>query len=109
MAVEDDGEGDAVVCVHGLGGTSNTWTPLMPALARHRVDPHRPAGRGRSHAALDRAAVDRALVDAVLRVCAQLGVDARALRRPLDGHDRVPAPGGARSPSWCAAWRCSAR
>ena len=32
MAVEDEGEGDAVVCLHGLGGTSNTWTPLMPAL-----------------------------------------------------------------------------
>ncbi|MBL8303235.1 MAG: alpha/beta hydrolase, partial [Ideonella sp.] len=24
MAVEDEGEGDAVVCVHGLGGSSNT-------------------------------------------------------------------------------------
>ena len=37
VAVEDEGEGDAVVCVHGLGGSSNTWTPLMPALARRRV------------------------------------------------------------------------
>ena len=33
MAVEDEGEGDAVVCVHGLGGSSNTWVPLMSALA----------------------------------------------------------------------------
>ena len=37
VAVEEEGEGPAVVCVHGLGGSSNTWTPLMPALARHRV------------------------------------------------------------------------
>ena len=29
-----EGEGDAVVCVHGLGGSTNTFTPLMPALAR---------------------------------------------------------------------------
>ena len=25
-AVEDEGEGPAVVCVHGLGGSSNTFT-----------------------------------------------------------------------------------
>src|SRR5690606_2062868 len=25
MAVEVDGEGDAVLMLHGLGGTSNTW------------------------------------------------------------------------------------
>ena len=37
MAVEIDGDGDAVVCVHGLGGTTNTWTPLVPSLARHRA------------------------------------------------------------------------
>ncbi len=31
MAVEVDGEGDPIVMVHGLGGTTNTWTPLLPA------------------------------------------------------------------------------
>jgi pimeloyl-ACP methyl ester carboxylesterase len=34
VVVEEEGEGDAVVCVHGLGGSTNTFTPLMPALAR---------------------------------------------------------------------------
>ena len=48
MAVEVDGEGDAVVMVHGLGGTSNTWTPLMPALSRHRVIRLDLPGSGRS-------------------------------------------------------------
>ena len=74
IAVEDEGEGDAVVCVHGLGGSSNTWTPLMPALARHRVDPHRPAGQ-RPLARASRAplSIER-LVDALLSVCARLGV-----------------------------------
>ena len=51
MAVEDEGEGDAVVCVHGLGGSSNTWTPLMPALARHRVVRIDLPGSGRSQRA----------------------------------------------------------
>ena len=27
IAVEDEGDGDAVVCVHGLGGSSNTFNP----------------------------------------------------------------------------------
>ena len=36
MVVEVDGEGDPLVLIHGLGGSTNTWTPLMPALARYR-------------------------------------------------------------------------
>ncbi len=49
MAVEVDGEGEAVLMIHGLGGTSNTWAPLMPAVARFRtVRPDLP-GSGRSH------------------------------------------------------------
>jgi 3-oxoadipate enol-lactonase len=36
VAVEIDGNGDAVLLLHGLGGSSNTWTPIMAALARHR-------------------------------------------------------------------------
>ena len=37
VVVEEEGEGDAVVCVHGLGGSSNSFTALMPALAGRRV------------------------------------------------------------------------
>ncbi len=41
LAVEIDGDatGDAqaLLCIHGLGGSSNTWTPLMPALSRFKV------------------------------------------------------------------------
>ncbi|HEY1227895.1 MAG TPA: alpha/beta fold hydrolase, partial [Ramlibacter sp.] len=40
-----------VVCVHGLGGSSNSWTPLMPALARHRVIRVDLPGSGRSQGA----------------------------------------------------------
>ncbi len=48
MAVEIAGDGSPVVCVHGLGGTSNTFTPQMPVLATMRaIRPDLP-GAGRS-------------------------------------------------------------
>lgn len=31
LAIEIDGEGDALLCIHGLGGSSNVWTPLRAA------------------------------------------------------------------------------
>lgn len=37
VAVEDSGTGPAVVCVHGLGGTSNTWTSLLSAFEGFRL------------------------------------------------------------------------
>ena len=82
MAVEVDGEGDPMVMVHGLGGTTNTWTPLLPALTNVKLIRIELPGSGRSHRA--HALQDNTsnkgqlsigvLVDAVLRVCAQLGV-----------------------------------
>jgi pimeloyl-ACP methyl ester carboxylesterase len=49
MAVEVDGEGEPVLFIHGLGGTSNTFTPQVAALAG-RVRALRPdlPGSGRS-------------------------------------------------------------
>ena len=83
MLVEVDGEGDAVVCVHGLGGTTNTWTPLLPSLTRFRAIRVELPGSGRSHKAY--ALADSAphkgqlsiavLVDAVLRACDSLGIE----------------------------------
>jgi len=78
ISVEVDGEGDAVVMIHGLGGSSNTWTPMMPALARHRVvRPDMPgsARSDRAHA-LDAGplSIDR-LVSSVLRVCGALRIE----------------------------------
>jgi 3-oxoadipate enol-lactonase len=39
LAVEIDGDsaGEAVLCIHGLGGSSNVWTPLTPAFAGFKV------------------------------------------------------------------------
>ena len=73
VAVEDEGDGDAVVCVHGLGGSSNTFTPLMPALARHRVLRIDLPGSGRSQRAEGALSIAR-FVDAVLSVCTRLSV-----------------------------------
>jgi 3-oxoadipate enol-lactonase len=36
IAVEVDGDGDAVLMIHGLGGTTNTFTPLAAAFARYK-------------------------------------------------------------------------
>ena len=37
LAVEIDGNGEALLCIHGLGGSSNTWTPLLAALSDFKV------------------------------------------------------------------------
>jgi 3-oxoadipate enol-lactonase len=81
MAVEDEGEGDAVVCVHGLGGSSNTWVPLMGTLARHRVVRLDVPGSARSAGVTGALPIER-LAEAVLTVCSRLNVT----RAHLLGH-----------------------
>ena len=52
IALEEQGDGDAVVMIHGLGGTSNTWYPQVGPLARFcRVVRLDLEGSGRSPAA----------------------------------------------------------
>jgi len=81
MAVEVDGQGDAVIFVHGLGGTSNVFTPQVMALgSRYRtVRPDLP-GSGRSTAS--GALLIGSLADAVVRVARVLGIE----RAHLVGH-----------------------
>lgn len=81
IAVEDEGEGDAVVCVHGLGGSSNTWTPLMGALAGHRVLRLDMPGSARSAGVSGPITIER-LAEAVQGVCGRLGIT----RAHLLGH-----------------------
>ncbi len=73
MRVEDEGEGDAVVCVHGLGGSSNSFTALMPALARHRVLRPDLPGSARSQDAEGPLTMP-GFVDALLAACARLNI-----------------------------------
>ena len=49
IAVEIAGEGEPVLMIHGLGGTANTFTPVLAAFARHRTIRFDLPGSGRSH------------------------------------------------------------
>ncbi|MEB0059262.1 MULTISPECIES: alpha/beta hydrolase [unclassified Variovorax] len=73
VAVEEEGDGPVVVCVHGLGGSSNTYTPLMPALARHRVVRVDLPGSGRSQSVEGALSIER-YVDTLLGICERLGI-----------------------------------
>jgi pimeloyl-ACP methyl ester carboxylesterase len=73
LVVEDEGEGEAILCLHGLGGTSNTWSPLMPALAGHRVIRPDLPGSGLSGGAGGAITIEK-LVEAVVAVCTRLNV-----------------------------------
>ena len=74
VAVEIDGAGDAVLMIHGLGGTSNIWTPLLPALSRFRtVRPDLP-GSGRSHRVEGPLSMD-SYVRSLMRVCGAASVE----------------------------------
>ncbi|OZI60413.1 alpha/beta fold hydrolase [Bordetella genomosp. 11] len=81
IAVEIDGQGDAVVCIHGLGGSSNNWTPVMDAFSRFRTLRIDLPGSARSHAVSGPIGID-SLAQAVRDVCARLGVE----RAHLVGH-----------------------
>lgn len=82
MAVDVRGEGEAIVFVHGLGGSMNAWTPLLPALSRWRcVRPELPgAARSNKAYALGEATPHQGKisalthVDCLIRVCESLGI-----------------------------------
>ncbi len=76
IAVEESaesGSGDAVVCVHGLGGSSNTFEPLMPALSRHRVVRVDLPGSGRSQGFEGALSIDL-FVSQLIEICTRLKV-----------------------------------
>lgn len=60
MQVEREGDGDAVIMIHGLGGTSNTWQPLLPALSG--MDVIRPDLPGAGRSAVPEGPIDVALL-----------------------------------------------
>jgi pimeloyl-ACP methyl ester carboxylesterase len=71
--VEEEGEGDAVVCVHGLGGSTNTFAPFMASLARHRVIRVDMPGSARSQRVEGALTIER-FVETLLSVCSRLNV-----------------------------------
>jgi 3-oxoadipate enol-lactonase len=73
MVVEVAGAGPAVVMVHGLGGTSNTFQPQMEALRDYRVIRVDLPGAGQSAPAHGAPSIE-CLADAVVGATAALGV-----------------------------------
>jgi 3-oxoadipate enol-lactonase len=74
MAVEIEGEGEPVVMIHGLGGTTNTFTPLLAAFARYRTIRFDLPGSGRSHRVEAPLSLER-FVERTLRVMQHAGVE----------------------------------
>jgi pimeloyl-ACP methyl ester carboxylesterase len=74
IAVEVDGEGDAVLMIHGLGGTTNTWAPLQGAFARHKRVRLDLPGSGRSWRVEGPLSIEK-FVDAAKRALAAAKVD----------------------------------
>jgi 3-oxoadipate enol-lactonase len=73
VAVEVDGDGEPVVMIHGLGGTTNTFTPILSAFARHRRVRLDLPGSGRSSRIGGALSID-GFVDAVRKVTSSLGI-----------------------------------
>jgi len=73
MSVEVDGQGEPLVMIHGLGGTSNTFTPVIEGIGRQMqvIRPDLP-GCGRSPTSGRFALEDFA--DAVAKLVAALGI-----------------------------------
>lgn len=78
IAVETEapagGGTEAVLMIHGLGGTSNTWTPLLPAFTRFMTLRFDLPGSGRSHRVEGPLSIDR-FVQAALRVLGAKGIE----------------------------------
>jgi pimeloyl-ACP methyl ester carboxylesterase len=73
VAVEVEGEGSPVVCLHGLGGSSNNWTPVMRALRGHMVVRIDLPASGRSCGTSGEITIE-GMVETVARVCRTLGI-----------------------------------
>jgi 3-oxoadipate enol-lactonase len=73
MAIDSDGEGPPIVMLHGLGGTSNSFQAMMPALSGFRVVRPDLPGAGRSRPPPQKITV-AFLVEAVEHAAIHLGV-----------------------------------
>ena len=73
LAVEIIGEGEAVVCIHGLGGSSNNWVPVAQAWSNFRqirIDLPGSARSSRSEGPLSIAS----LAQSVIAACSRLSI-----------------------------------
>jgi 3-oxoadipate enol-lactonase len=90
------GASGTVLCIHGLGGNSNTWTAIMPALQRYQVIRIDLPGSGRSAGIEGELSIER-FVKACLRVLAACRVErvqvlAHSLGTIVAGHLAAAEP-----------------
>jgi len=74
LAVEDAGSGPVVVCVHGLGGTSNTWSPILSSFEGFRLIRLDLPGCGRSSGSTGDINIQD-LLSCLQVVCRTLSID----------------------------------
>jgi len=74
LSVEVIGQGRPILCIHGLGGSSNVWSPLLPALEGCQVIRFDLPGSGRSELGSKQLSID-VFVEAVETVLSSLNVD----------------------------------
>jgi len=74
IAVEVDGEGNPVVMIHGLGGTTNSFTALLPAFARNKRVRLDLPGSGRSSRVEGPLSIEK-FVEATLKAMAAAKVE----------------------------------
>ena len=73
LAVEVEGEGPAVLCIHGLGGSSNNWTPVLGAFEAMKIIRVDLPGSARSPLAQAPLSIGL-FVDALVEVLDQLAI-----------------------------------
>lgn len=73
IAVEDEGNGEPLVCLHGLGGSAGVWTPMLAALAGYRVLRIELPGSARSLRAEGALSIAR-FVDSIEQICERLSI-----------------------------------
>ncbi|WP_369790423.1 alpha/beta fold hydrolase [Rouxiella sp. WC2420] len=74
MVIETQGKGEALLCIHGLGGSSNIWTPLLPAFASFNLLRIDLPGSARSALPADLLSIE-SYVASVERVLDALDID----------------------------------
>jgi 3-oxoadipate enol-lactonase len=101
LAVEIDGDGDALLCIHGLGGSSNTWTRLLEAFEGFKVIRPDLPGSARSALPAEKLSID-VYVTALERLLMSLDVEtvhvaAHSLGTVVAQHFAVRNPGKVKS------------